>query len=251
VNRLIRWAVVVIAGGALGFQAFGQSTPEDLIRAVDAMSPGQAQLFAQKLQSKAWKPVPEGFFTRMSVSLSVSGDPFDEVRLKGVRQSAGEQNVEDVGGTEATVLWNVIDPRFRVGFEIGSWVAGDSALTPAGYTDVALQGGYGALVVNWQILRKPAWLLFAQVSAGGGSAQVEVTDTPAGQPTTIRRLDAAFPLAQASMGAAWRPNSVLSLFASGGYRFADQVQLEEGGEERAAEIDASGASARLGIGVNF
>jgi len=44
---------------------------------------------------------------------------------------------------------------------------------------------------------------------------------------------------------------VLTLFLSAGYRFAESVDLEEGGRTSGVKFDASGFSGRFGLGVNF
>ena len=74
-NILLAAACVTLLPGG----AHAEARAQDLLNAEDKMTPEEAQLFRQKLESKNWQPLPEGFFTRMSVS--IAGDLFQQ-RIK-------------------------------------------------------------------------------------------------------------------------------------------------------------------------
>ncbi|TAN36757.1 MAG: hypothetical protein EPN23_08075 [Verrucomicrobia bacterium] len=224
---------------------------QDLLNAVDKMTPDEAQLFYQKMESKFWKPLPEGFFTRMSVSVAAEGSGIAKVNPDGLSKTGGELDMKRASGGDITILWNVIDPKLRLGVELGSLLASDSKLEDGNYARMELQSGLGALVVNYQLVKRTHWYLFTQATAGVGGARLETLDTPKGQASTIRSYDASFTWAQLQAGAAWRPNPVLTLFLSGGYRFAERVDLKEGGDAHHGQLDLSGASGRLGVAFNF
>ena len=120
-----------------------------------------------------------------------------------------------------------------------------------GYSRVDLSGAALAVAANMQWVRNPRWLVWTEAAPGTGSVRMEVVDTPVGQATTLRSFDGGYAFLDLQAGAAWRLNPVLSLFVSGGYRFAESIDLEEGGTETVLDFDASGGFGRVGLGVNF
>jgi hypothetical protein len=236
---------------ACGMTAWGEVTPDEVIGAVDKMTPAQANQFSQKLESKLWKPVPEGFFSRMAVDFGVSAGTLDETGVSDLRLSGGDMDVDSVGGFDIGIFWRVFDPRFRLGLRLGSWGAEDSNLELPGYSRVELYGGTVAVAANMQWVRKPNWLLWTEVAAGSGAVELDIVNTPTGQATTWRTYDGEYALLDLQAGVAWRLNPILSLFASGGYRFAESVDLEEGGVETGLDFDGSGGYGRIALGVNF
>ena len=228
-----------------------ETSPQDLLNAMDKMTPDEAQLFYQKLEAKYWQPLPEGFFTRMGAVLSFEASGLAKVRPASQSQLGSTLDLSHAAGGEMALLWNVCDSKLRIGLEFGTLLASDSILANGSYAREDFQAGLGALVVNYQLVREQHWQLFTQAAAGVGSARLDTLDTPKGQATTIHSYDASFPWAQLQAGLAWRPNPVLTLFASGGYRFAGNADLSEGGDEHHGKLDVSGATGRLGFGFNF
>jgi hypothetical protein len=247
----IKRLMVAAALALLPLGAAAETGAQELLNAVDKMTPDEALLFQQKLEAKLWRPLPEGFFTRMSISFSVEGSGLARVS-PGSQSKTGEAlDLTRASGGELTILWNVGDPRLRLGLELGSLLASDSRLADGSYARRDLQGGLVGVVANVQLIRERCWDLFTQASAGFGGMLLDTLDTPKGQASTIHSYDASFPWAQLQVGAAWRPNPVLTLFVSGGYRLAERVALSEGGEEQHGKLDVSGATGRVGIGFNF
>jgi hypothetical protein len=236
---------------ACGMAAKAEVTPDEVLGAVDKMTPEQAHAFSQKLEAKLWQPVPEGFFSRMALDMGVSGGSLDDAGLSGLTLSGGDLDVESVGGLDLGIFWRLFDPRFRLGLRMGSWGSTDSNLGPAGYSRVDLLGSTLALAANMQWVRNPNWLIWTEVAPGSGSVRMDVVDTPVGQATTLRSFDGGYALLDLQAGAAWRLNAILSVFVSGGYRFAESIDLEEGGTETALDFNASGGFGRVGVGVNF
>jgi hypothetical protein len=231
--------------------AHGEVSPADLIQAVDQMSPEQAHELQQKLEAKLWEPVPQGFFTRMAVDIGVSYSSLDRVDLAPLSLSSGRLDVDEVSGMDVSLLWRLFSERFRFGLRFGSWAARDSDFGEAGYSRADVVGGNLSLVANYQWIRSDSWLVWTEVAPGAGSIAVETVDTPADQSTTLRSFDGSFGLLDLQAGASWRFNRVLCLFLSGGYRFAESLDLDEGGRATTVEVDARGPVGRFGLGVNF
>jgi len=250
-NMNLKLLMAAAALALLPCGARAETSAQDLLNAVDKMTPDEALLFQQKLEAKLWKPLPEGFFTRMSITFSAEGSGLARVSPGSQSKLAGQLDMNRASGGEFTILWNVCDPKLRLGVELGSLLASDSKLEDGSYARSDLQGGLAGLVVNYQLVRQSTWDLFTQATVGVGGARLDTLDTPKGQATTIHSYDTSFPWAQVQAGLAWRPNPVLTLFASGGYRFAGRADLSEGGDDHHGKLDVSGATGRIGIGFNF
>lgn len=248
-QRIARGFGVVVAL-AVG-TASAQTTAEDMVKAVDQMTPDQAYEFSNTLEAKLWKPVPKGFFSRLAVTYGVSSWSLDDADLGGLTPSVNTLDVDAAGGTELGLLWEVLTPGLRLGARFSGFEASDSDLTGGGYSRIALTGGTASLAANYQFVQSAKWLWWVEGSVGLGGLAVETVDTPQGVPTTLRELDGDFAVAELRAGVAWRFNPVLSLLASAGYRFAEQCTLDEGGRSSGYAVDASGFGAQLGLGVNF
>ena len=231
--------------------AHGAMSPDDLLRAVDQMSPEQAHQLQQKLEAKLWDPVPQGFFTEMAVDIGVGYSSLDKVDLASLSLSSDGLEIDEVSGIDLSLLWRLFGDRFRFGLRLGSRTARDSAFPRAGYSRAELAGGGLSLVTNYQWIRSDSWLLWTEVAPGVGSIEIETVDTPAGQSTTLRSFDGSYGFVDVQAGASWRVNRVLSLFLSGGHRFAESMNLDEGGRTTALKVDASGFAGRAGLGINF
>jgi len=231
--------------------ARAEANAQDLLNAVDKMTPDEALLFRQKLEAKAWQPLPEGFFTRMSISCAAEASGLARVTPGSQSKTGTDLDLNRASGGALTFLWNVCDPRLRLGLEFESLLASDSTLEDGSYARSDLQSSLLGLVVNYQLIRESCWELYTQATVGVGGARLDTLDTPKGQASTEHVYDASFPWAQLQVGAAWRPNPVLSLFISGGYRFAGRADLHEGGEDLHGSLDLSGATGRLGLAFNF
>jgi len=231
--------------------AYAEVTPEQVLEAVDKMTPEQVLALSQKLESKVWKPIPEGFFTRAAFDIGVSGSSLDKVDLKSVPLSGGKLTVDEIDGLDLGLLWRIGGEHFRLGLRMSAWDTYDSNLGEGGYSRVEISGGSVALAANVQAIRTDKFLLWAEVAPGGSWVAIDTVDTPSGQATTLRQLDASFGQVDVTAGASWRMNRILSFSASGGYRFAESVTLEEGGQKIDARLDASGYLGRIALGFNF
>lgn len=242
--------MMVAAAGWAGI-ARAETSPQDLLSAVDKMTPDEAQLFYQKLEAKFWKPLPEGFFTKMGVSVAAEVSGLAKVSPGSQSTLGSKLDLSRAGGGEVSLLWQMLDPKLRLGVAFSSLLASDSKLEEGSYARSDLMAGMGALVAHYQLVREAHWQLFTQASIGVGGVRLDTLDTPKGLATTIHSYDASFPWLQLQAGIAWRPNPVLILFAGGGYRFAGRATLSEGGDTDHGKLDVSGATGRFGLGFNF
>lgn len=247
--KQIMIALGIVAVGVAS--AFGEVTPDELLRTVDQMSPQQVYDFSQKLKARLWEPVPEGFFSRMAVDLGVDYGSLDTADMSALSLSGGPMDVETISGLNIGILWRLFSPKFRSGLRFGGWAATDSNLGDAGYSRADLSGGSVALAANYQWIRSDHWLLWTEIAPGAGSIRLDVVDTPSGKPTTFRSFDGSYAQVDLQAGLSLRANPVLAIFLSGGYHLTESLKLEEGGTKSAVEFDASGFYGRLGLSFNF
>lgn len=244
---------LLCCGGAASVSAADSSAvnAEDLIKIVDEMTPEQAYEFQNKLEASSFKPLPKGFFSRMTVEASGGVSKFDRVDLSGITLSAGSLKVDEVGGQRVGVAWKFFDDVLRVGFSGAEWHAEDSLLSDGKYSRAELKATDFTITVAGQCNRSKNLLLWTRLGAGVGAVDLDIVDTPADSGSTVRKLNAEFPVLDVEIGAAWKFNPIFSLGLTGGYRFSDEVNFEEGGKEIGAKIDPSGFTAWFGVNVNF
>jgi hypothetical protein len=226
-------------------------SPEDVLEAVEAMSPEQVEVLLKKLDAKLWEPVPESIFTRLSVLVAGSLHQFETVDLAPLGLTASGVDLSDADGAEVALFWQVIDPGLRIGIRMAGWEVWDSSSTVNGYSRAELQGGSLCIAASYFVLRDPSWQAWVDIAVGGAAVVVETLDTPAGQPSTIRELDNEFTVGEVGAGVAWRFNPVLALFGSAAYRLAESADLNEADNPANVEVDLSGFTGRIGIAFGF
>ncbi len=244
---------LLCCGGAARVSAADLSAvnAEDLIKIVDEMTPEQAYEFQNKLDASGFKPIPKGFFSRLAFDVSGGVSKFDRVDLSGITLSAGPLKVDEVDGQRVGVAWKYFDDMLRVGFSGAKWHAEDSFLSDGKYSRAELKATDFTITVAGQWIRTRNFQLWTKLGAGVGAVDLDTVDTPANSGSTVRKLNAEFPVLDVEVGMAWRFNPIISVGLSGGYRFSDEVNFEEGGKEIGAKIDPSGYTARVGLNVNF
>jgi len=224
--------------------------PDDVIRAVERMTPDQAYEFSQKLEARMWEPVPESIFTRFGVFAAAASTSFKKVDISGVDLASRNLNIDDVMGLEYGIMWRVAR-KTRVGLKADIWMSQDSSLTEAGYSRVEFDASAMSVALNYRLFEERKWTLWTELDLGGGTVELRTANTPVATSTTDRYFDGDFAMANIQVGLAWRLNSLVSLYGSGSYRFASSGNFEEGGKKSNMEFDASGFGMQLGLGVNY
>lgn len=225
-------------------------TPDAVIKAVERMTPEQAYEFSQKLEARMWEPVPERFFTRLGIFVSVGSVTFEKVDVSGLDLASRDLAIEDMSGLEYGIMWRVAN-KTRVGLKAALWMSQDSRLTETGYSRAELDAAAVSLALNHWLVEKPKWALWTELDLGVGAAELRTANTPAGAATTDRYFEGDFVMANAQLGLAWRLNRLVSLYGAGSWRVASSGKLDEGGQKSSVEFDASGIGVQVGLGVNY
>lgn len=249
---LVAVLLLASATGAVA-QTDAPVTPQQLIEAVDAMSPDQARdITARLIRKMQADRKATSYAPRMGASLAVGlASTFDEVSLPPHEWSGGTPDLEDVSAAELTALWRCRSDRFHWGLRLASFASEDSDMTDAGYTRGRLDAYELTLATQVQIVRAKRWLLWIEIAGGRGSAYLETLDTPTEAASTVREFDGDYWLGDARAGVAWRCSPLCSFYLSGGYRLAEDVDLEEGGSETDATVDPSGPIGMVGFALGF
>jgi len=229
-----------------------QITPDDFLNAVNEMTPEQVQSLQQTLrQKRSEAPATRRILGGKALDLGLSYSALDTVNLSSVTLSGGNMNIDEVSGFDIGLLWRPAGERFLLGLRFGNWMADDSNLGEGGYTQADINGGYFSVAASYQFVRSDSWILWGEFAPGFGNVDLRTVDTPNEGATTLRFFDGSFMQADLLAGISYRCNLNFTLFLSGGYRFAESINLEEGGRKSDLEFDASGFSGKWGIGIAF
>lgn len=232
--------------------ASAETTPEDILQAVDRMTPEQAHELQRKIVKRQWEPVPGGFFDRLAVRGAVDVQSLEEVDLSSLGLSSGRDlDLDAVSGGELTVLWQMFSDKFRAGFKSAGLYAEDSDISNAGYSRVELTKNSIALAANYQFVRADKFLWWTEMALGGGQINMEVLDTPTGAASTLSTYDKDYGFGELTTGIEWRFNPELSLNVYVGYQFAEKVDLDQADRETDITLDPSGVKGGLGLSYNF
>jgi opacity protein-like surface antigen len=242
-------AMAVVAAG-LGVQAADLS-PEDLIKAVDKMTPEQAHQVKRELDSKSRQTRSYAWLSQFSVEFAGVWERFDKYGIENERFSADKPDLEKSMGGALALQWKPLD-YLGLGVEYGFYAGSDKDLSNGSYSSAKLLGSHTAARIRLEFLKQRYVLAWADASVGMGSVAIETVDTPRGQATTLREYDADYWFATPAVGLAFRCTEGFSIFGQAGYRFCEKVDLKQGGSKLSdRELDGSGVELRLGVGFNI
>lgn len=229
-----------------------ETTPEDILQAIDQMTPEQAHDLQRKLAKRQWEPVPGGFFDRLAIRGSINAQSLEDVDLSSLGLSSGDDlELDAVGGSEVAVMWQLFGDKFRAGVKFAGMYAEDSDITAAGYSRVELTQNTAALVANYEVVKTVKFLWWTEAALGGGNIALEVLDTPSGEASTLSKFDQGYGLAELTTGVEWRFNPELALSLYVGYQFAEEIELDQADRKTDITIDPSGVKGGLGLSYNF
>ncbi len=229
----------------------GEVTPSEVLDAVDKMTPEQALEFTQKLESRLWDPLPYGFFSSMAVMVGPSIHEIDSIEVPPGVGGAADARPDGAAGQEVSIIWRCMGEQTLVGLRFATLAGDESRTAGGGYQRTEILSGSVAVALHQQLVRSESWLLWVDVSGGYAGLEMEEVVTPAEGGSTVRYYDGGYAFGEVRGGATWRINPILGIYASGGYRFADDVSLDEGDIESGIDLDHSGACFQLGLAVNL
>lgn len=234
-----------------GWRATAQVTPEQVIDAIGQMTPEQVDELNKKLAANYWEPIPEGFFSRFAFRIDATYNQFDDLQAGDLDLANGDLDIDDAGGMEIALLWQVVVPELHIGLKFGGSSDRDATSSAGGYSRIEMTDAYWAFLVNYQLVRQQHFILWLEGSGGFGSTSLETLNTPAGGASTFREFDGDYGMGDIRLGASWRFNPIISLHAAAGYRFAGEVDFEEGDRDTLLSMDPSGFVGTMGLGFSY
>lgn len=250
-NRLTRVMVGCVATLCVMGHAWAETTPDEIVAAVDKMTPEQAQELFHSVAKKMHENKGERRGSGLGLALSTAYASFDKVEVP-FSTSAGEKlNIDEPWGAQLDITSRCRCERMRWGLRLAGWTPQDADISDAGYTRATLAAYEVSVLANVQLVRKPRFLVWGEAAGGRGSAALETLDTPAGEASTLRELTANYWVGDVRAGVAWRSRPGCAVFGTGGYRFANDTKWKEADRDTSARLDTSGFVASIGVAFNL
>lgn len=123
-----RATVIVMAMcSGLGAQA-ADIAPEDLVKAVDKMTPEQAHQLKRELDNKSRQTRKYAWFSRFSVEFAAVWERFDKYGIENESFSADKPDLEKSMGGVLALQWKPLD-YLGLGVEFGFYAGSDKDLS--------------------------------------------------------------------------------------------------------------------------
>lgn len=246
--RISKWLLIgLLSAGTAAMAA--EPTPDELIKTVEKMSIDQLMQLNKVVRDKYSEKYGE-MISRFGLNLDFSMLGLKDNGSEDMKFSAGDLDPEPMLGFALGLYYRCI-PKLQVGVEYQGFAGWNSDKNNGGYSDADIAGYMAGLSANYHLLRMDKFGLWCNLTGGYGAFAMDTLDTPAGEASELHRYRQNYLFAKAGLGAQWRLTQWFSLFASGGYRIAEKVELKEGGEKTGFDLDASGYEARVGMGFNL
>lgn len=246
--RMSKWVLIGLLSVSVTALA-AESTPDELIKTVEKMTPDQLiqlnKIVRDKYSEKYGEP-----FSRFGINFDYDLIGFKKTGVEDMTFSGGDMNLDAMMGGTISLYWRC-KSMLQLGVEYQGFTGWDANRNRNGYSDADFAGYMSGLSANYHVLRMEQFGLWVNLTGGYGEIALETLNTPAGESSEMRRYRQSYFFGKAGVGAQWRLTHWFSVFASGGYRLAEKVELKEGGDKTGFDLDASGYEAKVGIGFNL
>ena len=246
--RMLNWVLIALLSISVSAMAV-EPTPDELIKTVEKMSTDQLIQLNKIVRDKYSQKYGEAF-SRFGLNFDYSLLGFKKTGAEDMALSGGDMNLDPMMGGTISLYWRCVS-KLQLGIEYQGFTGWNANKNQNGYSDVELAGYMSGLSANYHVLRMEQFGVWLNLTGGYGAIALETLDTPSGEASVMNRYRRDYLFGKAGVGAQWRLTHWFSVFASGGYRLAEKVELKEGGENTGFDLDASGYEARLGIGFNL
>lgn len=228
-----------------------------LLDQVDQLTPEQAYEFQTKLKSKILKPIPQGIFMRLAVSVSgnlMFTDPDD---YKSTIDSAHnrDERLDNMYGLQGSLIWRLTDHFY---FGVGGASLHRNSNQKTGtlkYEELSLAGTVGQVQAAYKIWLSERWFLFPLIGVGGieGQATVEKSDDNVEQ-TFVQRYSGMGFSALGVVSVGFHLNPIFTAGLDIGYLHAKVNKVKRSKSEEVASpasLDFSGPYIGLRVSYNL
>lgn len=229
----------------------------NLIEEVDKLNPEETNLLLQKIDAKLYKPVPESFFTRFTMS-GAFGINFSYPREFNSYIDAKHDSFNKFMYGQANIMWNIYNaPKYKIllGFVFDTKGAeSEKELSPNVYQEVTLNAIGMAFAVS-HVCNLTEKLYFVKTLAYGPFAvDININDHNDDARTTYNyNLTGAGYTALANLSLLYRFNKVFSIGPDFSYQYARVEKLKrfENTVNAPSDITLKGISAGLRLAYNY
>jgi len=233
------------------------SLSANLIEEVDKLSPEETNLLLQKIDAKLYKPVPESFFTRFTMSGSF-GINFSYPREFNSYIDAKHDSFNKFYYGQTNLMWNIYNAdtyKILLGFVFDFKRAeSEKELSPNVYQEVTLNGIGMAFAIS-HVCNLTEKLYFIKTLAYGPFAvDINLNNHDDNEKKTYNyNLTGAGYTALANLSLLYRFNKVFSIGPDFSYQYARVEKLKrfENTVNAPSDITLKGISAGLRLAYNY
>lgn len=232
---------------------FSNSLFANLVDEVDKLTPEEANLLIQKLDSKFYQPlIPETFFTRITVSAS-AGTNFSYPREYNNNLNAVHDPFKSFYYGQANLMWYV-SKKFMIGFMFQGFEASShEELTTDTYQKVTLSGYSLAFACGYLFDVSSSWYFTPAIGIGPFFANSStITDNDLSQTTYDYSIHGVGYVGILNLSMMYRINRVFSIGPEISYQYARVDKLKRFHTiETPKNIIFNGLNAGIKIAYNY
>lgn len=223
---------------------------------VDALTPEEAFRIMNKLKAKQYEPIPEGFFTKLSLSTSfgIQSSKQDDFYSSVNSKFSDDDNHEMPSFFRASLLWHYSE-KVRLGIGFGIFGNELTKETSTGvFEEVNLSGSYLQLEASriFNLSQKLSLLPMIGVGFLQADAMTKKSDDNT-ESTYLYEYEGADLMASAVIGLNYKLNKVFHIGVEGGYLYSVVDDLKRSGEvdiSNPSELDFGGPFWGLRLTIN-
>lgn len=231
------------------------ASPAELLQTVEQLSPEQAYEFQTILQAKMVKPIPQGLFTRMAVSLGGSLLLSDPDSFKASIAGNHGTNFDTMHGLQASLLWRLSSHFYLgVGGLAGRRASHEKVATQT-FEDVYLYSFVAQVQAAYKINITNRWFILPLLGVGlveGRTTRERSNDSTS--TTFIQRYDGIGFSSLAGLSLNYHLNRIFTAGIDAGYLYARVSDVKRSSTETTAspgELNFSGPWIGLRISYNL
>jgi hypothetical protein len=218
-----------------------------LVEDIDKLTPEEAHAVTTKLQAKTLQPIPESFFTRLSLGVSFGATIGNPSAFDATLNSV-HGNFKSLDWADASLTWK-IDTRYLLGFDVGGLMRqSDKQIAASTVEKVNFGGGYFHFQAGYQIPLGQDWLLAPAAGLGGiyGMVEREVT-SDALLTTYVFRLYGVGPSAAVSLPILYKLNPIWTVGLDNRYFYGRVTKVKRADQDYNGIADLNFSGYQIGF----
>ncbi len=239
---------------ALSLAFITTAAQADLVKDVDQLSPEQAYEVMTKLQAKVLQPIPETFFTRLTVSVDGGAGAVNPKSYNDYLTARGGNKVNTLGVGKARILWRVSDNLLFGAIFSGSMSHQTREQQTGVYYRHSLLASSVDLALGYRIALSENFFIAPTLGAGGVFARVtEATTNDTNSSTYVLRYMGMAPHAMVELPIYYRLNRVWSIGFTNAVQVGNIAKFYRAEDRRSQtpNLSVTGYQGTLSIAFNL